>query len=182
MLIVYRGACLPSTSLPAAMHEPAVSGAEHWPAKGSTPVFPLAQLSCDLAPPRPGAHVTVCSMAVPWMDAFLQAVTPANRPDALALHYYGVDSSDFIAWTSMMHRRYGLDVWVTEVASTSQSMSSVQAFQTAIMQWADIQPWIKGVFWFCVSRTADANRSLPLSTLMELDGTMGDLGNRWCRG
>ena len=120
-----------------------------------------------------------CSYALPWMDAFIKAVG-SNKPDALALHYYGTDSNAFISWITQMHTRYNLDVWVTEVASTSNNLASVQSFQAAIMAWADQTSWVKGLAWFAVSRHADQDAGLATSALMGSDGSKLDLGYKYC--
>ena len=121
-----------------------------------------------------------CSKAKPWMDSFIAKVGSGNKPNGLALHYYGTDSSACISWLTEMHTRYNLDVWVTEVASTSSNLQSVQSFQAAVVAWADQTTWVKGLFWFAASRTANQNPGLSQSALMGPDGSKLDLGYRYC--
>ena len=121
-----------------------------------------------------------CSLALPWMDTFIAKVGPAKRPDALALHYYGPDATAFGSWVTEMHNRYNLDVWITEVASTSSDLQSAQSFQAFVMTFADQNAWVKGLFWFAASRTANQQMGLPTSALMGPDGSKLDQGNRYC--
>ena len=121
-----------------------------------------------------------CSKAKPWMDSFIAKVGAGNKPNGLALHYYGTDSSACISWLTEMHTRYNLDVWVTEVASTSSNLQSVQSFQAAVMAWADQTTWVKGLLWFAASRSANQNAGLSQSALMGPDGSKLDLGYRYC--
>ena len=64
--------------------------------------------------------VRQCSLLV-WLQI------GKTKPDALAVHYYGTASSDFVSYVTMMQQRYKLDVWVTEVASTATTLASVTA-------------------------------------------------------
>ena len=121
----------------------------------------------------------LCSVGMPWLDAFMSDVG-SNKPDAIALTYYGSDAGAATSYISSMHSRYGRDVWVTEIASTSSVLTSVQAFQAGVMSFASQNSWLKGVFWFCVSRHADEDDGLTASALMASDGSKLDLGNRWC--
>ena len=85
------------------------------------------------------------------------------------------------SWVTEMHNRYNLDVWVTEVASTSSDLKSVQSFQAGVTAFADQNTWVKGLFWFAASRTAKQQRVLPTAALMGPDGSKLDLGNRYCK-
>ena len=126
------------------------------------------------------ARLLLCSLGMPWLDGFMADVG-SNTPDGIALHYYGDNAGAATSYISMMHDRYNLDVWVTEIASTSSDLTSVQAFQSSVMSFASQNSaWLRGVFWFCVSRHADEDDGLTPSALMASNGSKLDLGNSWC--
>lgn len=120
------------------------------------------------------------SKGIPWLDGFFGLVS-SSMPDALGLHYYGDSAAACITYLTMMHNRYNqMDVWVTEVASTSTDPAAVMDFMRDVMAWADSTAWVKGIFWFCASRTANTDTNLATSALMAPDGTRTALGDYYC--
>ncbi len=119
------------------------------------------------------------SKGLPWLAEFMAAVGN-SKPDAIALHYYGTDSSAFEAYVTKVHNLYNLPIYITEVASTSTDSASVSKFLTDITAWCDQQSWINGVFWFAASRTANTQENLGASALMSSTGSRTALGNLYC--
>lgn len=63
---------------------------------------------------------------------------------------------------------------------TFNPIESVQGFMKDIMTWADQQDYIKAIFWFCASRTANINENLSLSALLDRNGRRTDLSYKMC--
>ena len=102
------------------------------------------------------------------------------------------------AQQTALPRRYNMDIWVTEVASTATTLASVTSFlvrlnnccllactssqdaclQTNVTTWADQQPWLRGLFWFDASRSETG--SLATSALMGASGQKLALGSLYC--
>ena len=141
-----------------------------------------------IVPYRTNNHLRLLSPAVtsneatglPWLAQFMAAVS--EKPDYIALHYYGTDATAFETYVTMVYQLYGLPIYITEVSSTASDLDSVTSFMTSITAWCDQQSWIAGVFWFAASRTANIQANLPLAALMNSDGTRTALGDLYCTG
>jgi len=115
---------------------------------------------------------------LPWLAQFMAAV-PDVKPDYIALHYYGTDSTAFETYVTQVYNLYKLPIYITEVASTASDINSVTTFMTNITAWCDKQSWVAGIFWFAASRTADSG-NLALSALLSSTGARTALGNLYC--
>ena len=118
------------------------------------------------------------SKGLPWLKQFMGNVSDV-RPNYIALHYYGSDSSDFTQYVASVYNLFKLPIYITEVASTSSNLKSVQTFMTNITTWSSQQSYMKGVFWFASSRNAN-NGNLAQSALMSSTGSRTALGTQWC--
>jgi len=90
-----------------------------------------------------------------WMETFMNDCGGCHV-DAIALHYYGTESSDFISYVTDFHNTWGKPIWVTEVAcenfggGAQCSQSQTQAFLDEITGWMDSTSWVHQYFWFGV--------------------------------
>lgn len=90
-----------------------------------------------------------------WMQSFFSACGGCTF-DALALHYYGTSSQDFINHLTDYHNTFGLDIFVTEFAcqnfggGAQCSDSDVVAFMDTVTGFMDNTPWVKKYFAFGV--------------------------------
>lgn len=116
---------------------------------------------------------------LPWLRNFMNQVRDC-RPDYVSLHYYGTSGTDFKNYVQSVYNEFRLPIMIHEVASTDNRIESVQGFMKDIMTWADQQDYIKAIFWFCVSRTANINENLSLSALLDRNGRRTDLSYKMC--
>lgn len=119
------------------------------------------------------------SKGLPWIRNFMSQVRDCP-PNAMALHWYGKSGTEFKNYVQSVYNEFRLPIFVHEVASTDTYIASVNGFMGDIMTWADQQPWILGIFWFCASRNANINEGMPLSALLDRNGQRTDLGWRYC--
>jgi len=157
------------------------------PGDTALPPWRAAQLWREYALPYRWQGIKLLSPAItsdpnlglPWMDQFLGQVGDC-RPDALAIHYYGENPDEFKNWANMIHDRYGLPLWVTEIASTSNDGGSVMHFMNSASDWAEGQWFIEAYMWFAASRNANINTGLAVSSMMLPDGSRTVLGDQYC--
>ena len=88
--------------------------------------------------------------------------------------------TDFKNYVQSVYNEFRLPIMIHEVASTDTRIESVQGFLKDIMTWADQQDYIKAIFWFCASRTANINENLALSALLDRNGRRTDNAYKLC--
>lgn len=92
-----------------------------------------------------------------WYDSFKKTCPDVwEELDAIAIHYYGTDSSDFKQYIAKWHDKYNKDIFVTEFACTDfnggaqKSKDQVWAFGEDVKSWMDKQDYVKGYAPFAV--------------------------------
>jgi hypothetical protein len=114
-----------------------------------------------------------------WMRAFMNACSGCHF-DGLALHWYGTDPQQMIAYLQDMHNTFGLPIWATEFAcenfsgGAQCSKDQVWNFMTTVKNFMDGTSWIAHYFAFGVlTNMGNVN---PLNQLMGSNGYPNDLG------
>lgn len=76
---------------------------------------------------------------------------------ALSYHTYVTDLDTIINETTSLHQQFNKPVWITEIASGSDSTAAANlALMQGFVPWANSRPWIERYFWNqAVSCTAD---------------------------
>jgi hypothetical protein len=99
-------------------------------------------------------------------------------PDYLGLHYYGTEARDAMQYISTMHKKYGLPVMVSEIASVSRDPKQVERFTDEMSEWMDDTHWIVEYGFFgCMAHVADDFVS-PAAQLMDEGGKFTPLMGR----
>lgn len=92
---------------------------------------------------------------IAWYGDFLNGLTPAAMPDALAMHWYGTDADEFIKHVTNLYVLFGLPIWVTEWACHDYSPANVQctgpqiqAFMRKTLAFVRYSPIVERYAWF----------------------------------
>jgi len=117
-----------------------------------------------------------------WMNAFMAGCSNCHI-DAVATHYYGTNSHDFITHIEDIHNSFGRNVWVTEYAchnfggGAQCSRDEVFTFLRETTGYMDGQGWVEQYFWFGVLyNMANVNYE---NQLIDGGGYPNDLGRTY---
>jgi len=104
-----------------------------------------------------------------WIANWINMV--GEKPDFIAIHWYGVDINDFKNYAIRTHEMFGRPIWITEYACTDFSYQrgcDVWAFTQEATNWMDQQSWIEAYFQFGfvgdLHGVSEVNRLVDLGT------------------
>ena len=90
-----------------------------------------------------------------WMDGFLEGLggLKLSGIEFLVLHWYGTGFEEFRRWVVECHERWGLPVWVNEVACSRMGNGEVgweeaEAFMRRAVEWMEETEWIERYAFF----------------------------------
>jgi len=87
-----------------------------------------------------------------WMQNWWGQLADSEKPDGIAIHWYGTSFSDFSGYVGYVQSLFpGKDIWITEFACTDfsyQTTCDVGAFAPQAATFIDNNPVIKGAFPF----------------------------------
>lgn len=143
-------------------------------------ILPLrAQYGAQLVGPATSSS----EAGIAWQDAFMAALGANEKPDMLGIHFYTTDGQAVegeVAWAqnyfTEAHEKYGIPLFVSEIASTSRDPAQVQQFSDIMEAWMDEQDWIVRYGFFGVSREPANDWVSPVAQLMTAGGQWSDLG------
>ncbi|KAG8830337.1 hypothetical protein FRC17_005023 [Serendipita sp. 399] len=119
-----------------------------------------AQLWRDmLLPLRWNKHYTLISPSttsaddgIPWLQTWMGLLADNEKPDVMAIHWYGKSLEDMKNYLTNFHNTFGRTVWVTEFACTGFNgdgcNDDINYFAQAADDWLSAQDWIGAYFPF----------------------------------
>lgn len=119
------------------------------------------------------------SRGLPWLRKFMEQ-TRDVPPNYITLHYYGSSGTDFKNYVRDVYNEFRLPIIIHEVASTDSNTESVKGFMWDVTTWCEQQTYIKAVFWFCASRTANIKENLASSAMLYPNGQRTDSAYKFC--
>lgn len=118
-------------------------------------VIPLKQHGYYIVSPV----TTNAPNGIEWMDQFRGNCSDVfDNIDAMALHYYDTNATNFREYVNRWHDRYNRPIWVTEYAcqdfngGPQCSQSQTNQFQVEMAHWFDQQDFIEAYAPFGVMR------------------------------
>ncbi|KAG8844815.1 hypothetical protein FRC20_003389 [Serendipita sp. 405] len=90
---------------------------------------------------------------IPWLQTFMSILGDDEKPDIMAIHWYGKSFQDMVNYLTNFHNTFpGRKVWVTEFACTgfdgSGCNDDINYFANAADDWLNGQDWIGAYFPF----------------------------------
>ncbi|PPQ74997.1 hypothetical protein CVT24_010071, partial [Panaeolus cyanescens] len=93
-----------------------------------------------------------------WLRDFMNGCGGCTV-DAVAMHWYGTNAQEFIAYVEDMYNSFKRPIWVTEVACVSFSgghecddVNYVSTFMNTITSWMDKTDYVQRYCWFGAMR------------------------------
>ncbi|KZV75663.1 glycoside hydrolase family 128 protein [Peniophora sp. CONT] len=120
-----------------------------------------------------------------WLQDWLTLCNGGCNPDFLALHWYGTDVGNFIAYLNDYHYTFNLSVWVTEWAcqnfvdvSQQCSADDIVSFMNQTQAYMDETDWVERYSWFgAMTKMPDGVNSDD--AIMSSDGKINSLGQQY---
>jgi len=125
-----------------------------------------------------------------WMQQFMSQCSGCSI-DFLPLHWYGARGDDFINYVTMMHNKFGKNIWVTEWGCAtwgggSCSDNDIRGLMSHTTAWMDQQPWIERYSWFAAMSTGSIPNDAALARNNALLGPGGKsrtfMGDQYIKG
>jgi len=116
------------------------------------------------------------AVGIAWLDNFMKALGPNEKPDYTGVHYYGTDAKEAQRHITDVYNRNGQrPVIVSEVASLSRDYNQVVKFTVDLANWMDSTPWVfEYGFFGCMKQVPDGFVS-PAAQLMKQVGSFTPL-------
>ncbi|KAG8869731.1 hypothetical protein FRC20_000975 [Serendipita sp. 405] len=97
--------------------------------------------------------VTSASSGIPWLQSFMSLLTDSEKPDFMAVHWYGKTLLDMQNYLTTFHNAFpGKTVWVTEFACEgfdgTGCTDDISYFANGADDWLSSQSWIGAYFPF----------------------------------
>ncbi|KAG8977122.1 hypothetical protein FRB90_008908, partial [Tulasnella sp. 427] len=120
-----------------------------------------------------------------WLYDFLGACGGGCTVDFIALHYYGINSTEFIEHVTDYHNAFQRPIWVTEWACQNFgdpklgqcSQDDVSDFLETTQSWMDKTDFVERYSW--LGATINVQGVNPDNNLMNTNGQPNDLGNQY---
>ncbi|VDB96641.1 unnamed protein product [Peniophora sp. CBMAI 1063] len=120
-----------------------------------------------------------------WLQDWLTSCNGGCTPDFLALHWYGTDVGNFIAYINDYHYTFNLSVWVTEWAcqnfvdvNSQCSADDIVSFMNQTQAYMDETEWVERYAWFgAMTQMPDGVNSKD--AIMGSDGKINSLGQQY---
>lgn len=145
-----------------------------------TSMLPLRQkYGCKLV----GVGTSSSTDGIAFQDAFMAALGDTEKPDYIGVHYYttaGNAVASEITWgqnyITEAHTKYGLPLFVNEIACTSTVASEVTEFSETFKTWMDQQDFIAKYGFFGATLTPVNSFVSEAAQLLTTVGTWTSLG------
>lgn len=109
-----------------------------------------------------------------WLSQFMSLIGN-QKPTYLGLHVYETDGNRAIGYMQNMYRKYGLPLYITEIASIHRNYVDVLYFTAQVTRWMDNTDYVSKYFFFgYMPKLADSFVS-PAAQLMNSDTSNRDL-------
>ena len=138
-----------------------------------------AEQGARLVGPAPASD----PQGVAWLDEFMLALGPDEKPDYIGVHFYtsqDVPSElEIVAaqtHISTMSTKYGTPVVVSEIASTNRDAGQVDTFTREMVAWLDAQDFVFQYGFFGMSLVPADDFVSPAAQLLDQDGNWTNLG------
>ncbi|KAG8945280.1 hypothetical protein FRC04_001057 [Tulasnella sp. 424] len=120
-----------------------------------------------------------------WLYDFLGACGGNCTVDFIALHYYGINATDFINHVTDYHNAFQRPIWVTEWACQNFgdpklgqcSDKEVSDFLETTQSWMEKTDFVERYSW--LGATINVQGVNPDNNLMNSNGQLNDLGNQY---
>jgi len=151
-------------------------GVELW----KTYVQPLKAQGIRLGSPAPSSAPS----GKTWLQDFLTACGGDCTVDFIALHWYGINSTQFVGYLQDLHDTFQRPIWVTEWACQNFvnqdgqcSQQDVINFMNATQFFMDRAEWVERYSWFgAMKEMQDVNE---YNRIMDTNGGINDLGRQY---
>ncbi|KAF8314951.1 hypothetical protein DL93DRAFT_2057831 [Clavulina sp. PMI_390] len=121
---------------------------------------------------------------IPWMQQFLGNCSSCSV-DFTVVHYYYINSSDFISYLNGYHDAFQKPIWVTEWACVNYANPSapcadsyIPQFMNETQSFMDSTDWVERYAWFGAFRTMPGGLSSALQ-LYDSNGKITALGKQY---
>lgn len=120
-----------------------------------------------------------------WLYDFLGACGGGCNVDFIALHYYGINATDFINHVTDYHNAFQKPIWVTEWACQNFgdpklgqcSEDDVSDFLETTQSWMEKTDFVERYAW--LGATINVQGVNPDNNLMNSNGQVNDLGSQY---
>jgi len=119
-----------------------------------------------------------------WLRDFLSTCGGNCTVDFVALHWYGINSTQFIQYLQDFHNTFQRPIWVTEWAcqnyvnvSKQCSQQDVVNFMNVTQSFMDGAEWVERYSWFGAMK--DMQGVNEYNSLMGTNGTINELGRQY---
>jgi len=167
------------------MNEPQETGQsnltpEQGVAMWKTYLEPLRSQGLRLGSPAPSSAPS----GKTWLQDFLTACSGECTVDFIALHWYDVNASEFIAYLEDFHNTFQRPLWVTEWACQNYNDANEQCssddivlFLNATQSYMDSSDFVERYAWFgAMENLQGVNQE---NALMDKNGKINDLGKQY---
>jgi len=151
----------------------AQQGADLW----KTYMQPLKAQGILLGSPAPSSAPS----GKTWLQDFLTACNGGCTVDFIALHWYAINSTEFIRYLQDFHDTFQRPIWVTEWACQNFvnpheqcSQQDVINFMNATQSFMDKTEWVERYAWFGVMK--DMQGVNEYDRIMDTNGKINALG------
>jgi len=119
-----------------------------------------------------------------WLQDWLSACAGGCTPDFIAIHWYDVNSSEFISYLQDFHQTFNLNLWVTEWdcqnfnnANAQCSASDITSFMNETQSFMDETEWVERYAWYGAMENLQGVN--PENAIMTPDGKINSLGEQY---
>ncbi|RYP19258.1 hypothetical protein DL765_003459 [Monosporascus sp. GIB2] len=137
------------------------------------------QFGARLVGPAPASDPT----GTQWLRDFMSQLGDGERPDYTGVHFYtsqwtpsGEEVRNAQDYIRGRRDEYGLDVVVSEIASTNRDFNEVNYFTRSMAQWMDGESWVHQYGFFGMSREPADGFVSPAAQLLDINGYLTPLG------
>jgi len=118
-----------------------------------------------------------------WLTDFLAACAGCSV-DFLALHWYGINATEFISYLNDFHQTFSRPIWITEwachnfhILTMQCSQANVVSFMNETQSFMDRTDWVERYAWFGAMK--DLQGVNPHNALMDGYGKITELGRQY---
>jgi len=151
-------------------------GADLWRAY----VQPLKAQGIQLGSPAPSSAPS----GKTWLQEFLAVCGGDCTVDFIALHWYGINSTQFVIYLQDFHDTFQRPIWVTEWACQNFvdadeqcAQQDVINFMNATQSFMDQTEWVERYAWFGAMREMQGVNGY--NRIMGTNGRINDLGRQY---
>lgn len=136
-----------------------------------------------------GPAVASSGEGTTWFNEFYGALSPAEYPDYLGLHFYTSETTpaeqeveNAKAYIKERHNSFqlsSLPIVVSEIGSTSRDTASVTTFTSKMVEYLNTEPTVVQYGFFGASRTPSDGFVSPAAQLLDASGAWTTLGRTY---